>query len=193
MATVITGYVLYNATTGTYYGNNPQLVVLNPAEFEAFSPQAGWLKRKIGMGVGGGSVYFYIPTFDPNDPEIDDNTLRGVFVGQGMGLVMIDTAGVTEAQMLATFTGIVNECCDGTALVPRGYASGIPAFSNPTTSTYTITREDDGTPNAIDQFSMDYMDQVVNDPVHTAWDGTTSTYEIQCFGTPTLVGEDVLV
>lgn len=193
MARIIQGYALYNGTTGTYYGNNPQLVALNVDNFGEFSPRAGWLKRKIAKGVGGGSIFDYIPTFDANDPEIDSNTIRGIFVGQGAGLVMIDTAGVTAAQMMTTFMEIVDNCCDGVTLIPRGYASGVPSFSNPTTSTYTITREDAGTPGAIDQFSMDYMDQVVNDPVHTAWDGTTSTYQIQCFGTPTLVGSDVLV
>lgn len=192
MARIIQGYVLYNAGTGVYYGNSPQLVPINLDMLGEFSPQAGWLKRKVAMGAGGGSIFDYIPTFDANDPEIDDNTLRGLFLAQGAGLVMIDVAGVTEAQMLATFMEIADNCCDGTTLIPRGYASGIPAFSNPTTTNYTITRTDAGTPAAVDQFSMDYMEQVVADPIHVSWIAGTSTYTVNCFGTPTAVGTDVV-
>ncbi len=193
MSNILTGYVLYSAGTGVYYGNNPQLVALNPQLFGDFSPAAGWLKRKIAMGVGGGSIYDYIPTFDANDPEIDANTLRGVFISQGAGLLMIDTAGVTAAQMLTTFTEIVANCCDGATAIPRGYNSGIPAFSNPEAANYTITRQDAGTPSAVDQFSIDYMEQSVLDPVHLSWVAGTSTYTVNAFGTPTLVGNDILV
>lgn len=193
MPNLISGYVLYNGATGVYYGDNAQLTAFNVDRFAVFAPRAGWLKRKVAMGAGGGSIFDYIPTFDANDPEIDANTLAGVFIQQDEGLVMVDAEGDTAAEKVQTVLDVADACCDGDNTIPREYTSGVPAFSNPTASNYTITREDDGTPGAIDQFSMDYMDQVVLDPIHVSWITGTSTYSINCFGTPTLVGEDVLV
>lgn len=187
MPNQITAYAIYNAATNTYLGNSPQLISLNCTDFAAFTPKAGWLKRKLSMGVAGGTIIEYSPTFSASDPEIDSNTLPGVFVQQNDQLVMLDAASVQAV------IDACDGCCDGNSLVPRYFTSGVPTpFVSPTTSNYTIARTDDGTPRAVDQFSIDYLDQVVLDPVHVSYTSGTSIYLVRCFGRPTPVGTDVV-
>lgn len=188
MSQLISAYAIYNGASGVYYGDNPQLISLNCLDFQAFSPKFGYLKRQLSMGVAGGTIIQYSPTFDANDPEIDSNTLQGVFVQQGAGLVMIDAVSAESV------VNTCDACCDaGSNAVTRYYTSGVPAFVSPTTSTYTIARADNGTPAAIDQFSMDYMSQTVTDPIHSSYASGTSYYIITAFGIPYLVGTDTLV
>lgn len=189
MAQEISAYVIYNATTGTYYGNNPQQVAINCYDLGAFSPKFGWLKRQLGMGTAGGSIIDYSPTFSATDPEIFGlpNTLRGVFIQQGASLVMIDAVSV--ANVIAT----CDACCDGNNAVTQYYTSGVPAFVTPSTNTYTIQRADAGTPSAFDLFSLDYMNQSVLDPVFLSRTGGNTRYQLSAFGTPVLVGSDILI
>jgi hypothetical protein len=187
MSKLITAYVLYNGSTNVPYVANPKQVSLNCLQFAEASPTAAWLKRKLALGVAGGSMLTYGLTFDENDPEIDNNTLSGVAVQQGATLYFIDAVSV--ANVIAT----CDACCDaGSTAVTTGYPSGIPDFVSPTTSTYNIVREDDGTPNAFDRFSIDYMNVSVNDPVFVSRADGETTYQVTAFGTPTLVGEDTL-
>jgi len=189
MPNQVSAYAIYNGATNTFLGSNAPLIALNCTDFAAFTPIFGYLKRKIEMGVAGGTIIEYSPTFDANDPEIDANTLRGVFIQQNEGLIMIDAVSVQN--VVDTCDG----CCGTTNTVTRYYTSGIPTnapFTSPTTSTYTVTRTDAGTPGAIDIFSMDYMDQVVTDPIHVSWASGTSVYRITAFGMPQAVGTDVV-
>lgn len=187
-ARLISAYAIYNAGTGTYYGDNPIQIAINCNNIAAFSPRLGYLKRRILMGVAGGSIMEYLPTFDANDPEIDANTLTGVFVQVEEGLVMINAVSV------ANVINTCDACCDvvNGNIVSRLYASGIPDFTSPSVSSYTVTRTDDGTPGAIDIFSIDYMEYSVQDPKHVSWVSGTSTYTLYAFGIPTAVGTDVV-
>ncbi len=187
-ARLISAYVIYNATNNTYYGDSPQQIAINCNQISAFSPRLGYLKRRILMGVAGGAFFEYLPTFSADDPEIDDNTLTGVFVEVEEGLVMIDAISV--ANVITT----CDNCCDtvnGNIVTPL-YASGIPDFTEPSVNTYTVTRSDNGTPGAVDQFSMDYMEVSVQDPIHVSYSSGTSVYHLFAFGTPTPVGTDVI-
>lgn len=188
MSNLVTARAFYNAATGEYFGDNPRTVPINCLALSAWSPSFGYLKRKLGMGAGGGTIILYNPTFDANDPEIDDNSLQGVFIQSEGQLLMIDATSVQEV------VDTCDACCDdaGNAVTPY-YGSVIPAFISPTTANYVIQREDDGTPRAIDKFSMDYMEQTVADPIHRSWGYGYSIYVVNCFGTPTLVGTDTLL
>lgn len=192
MSNLITARVIYNAATGEYYGDNPPTVAINCLALSAWSPRFGYLKRNLGMGTAGGTIILYNPTFaqDANeDPEISlPNTLQGVFVQSEGQLLMIDAVSVQDV------VDTCDACCDaaGNSVTPY-YGSVIPAFISPTTAQYVIQREDDGTPAAIDIFSIDYMEQTVADPIHRSWGYGFSQYVIRCFGTPTLIGSDTLV
>lgn len=187
-ARLISAYAIYNAGTGTYYGDNPIQIAINCNLISPFSPRLGYLKRRILMGVAGGSIMEYLPTFDANDPEIDSNTLTGVFVEIEEGLVMINAVSVANVILAC------DNCCDTANgyIVSPLYASGIPSFTSPSVNTYTVTRSDNGTPGAVDQFSMDYMEYSVQDPTHTSYTSGTSVYKLYAFGTPTAVGTDVI-
>lgn len=188
MSQLISAYAIYNGTNNTYYGDSPKLVALNCLEFGAFAPRFGYLKRQLSMGTAGGTIIQYTPTFDANDPEIDDNSLQGVFIEQDSELVMVDAVSVVDV------VDTCNACCDaGSTEVTRFYGSGVPAFVSPTATNYTIQRADNGTPAAIDVFSLDYSNQTVLDPVHSSYASGVSTYIINCFGTPQLVGSDTIV
>lgn len=191
MPQLISAYVIYNAATGTYYGDNMPQISINCYDLQAFSPKFGWLKRQLSMGVGGGSIIQYTPTFDSDDPEIFGlpNTLRGVFIQQGGTLVMIDA--ITSVNVVAT----CDSCCDSNNAVTQYYTSGVPDFVSPVSTLYTIQRTDAGTPSAFDLFSMDYMNQSVLDPVFVSRNSGAGTtrYSLSSFGTPILVGTDTLV
>lgn len=194
MSNLITARVIYNAATGEYYGNdNPiKTVPINCLTLSAWSPAFGYLKRKLGMGVAGGTIIIYNPTFATSaadDPEIAlPNTLQGVFIQSEGQLLMIDAVSVQNV------VDTCDACCDdsGNSVTPY-YGSVIPAFISPTTQNYVIQRQDDGTPRAIDKFSIDYMEQAVTDPIHRSWGYGYSIYVLNAFGTPTLVGTDVLL
>lgn len=184
MSKLITASVIFNGTTGVFYPNG-ETISLNCLQFAEASPKKAWLKRTNALGVAGGSMVTYLLSFDENDPEFDSNTLQGVAVQQNGALYLIDAVSVDNVLQTC------DACCDaGSTSVTPFYTSGIPPFSIPVVQEFDIVREDDGTPDAFNRFSIDYMDYSISDPViKSRVDGET-TYTVFSFGQPVLVGDD---
>lgn len=181
---IVSAYALFNASTGTYLGDDPQLVQINCKNLAAYSPRQVWLKRRLMQGNG--TIIQYLPTFDASDPEIDANTIQGWMVQVGEEIIMLDAASA------AAITDKCNACCDDVPqTVTRYYTSGVPDFDPDTLATYTITRTDDGSPFAVQEAAYAYLGQYVT-MVHTSHSSGTSVYTVTAFRIPTAIGSDVV-
>jgi hypothetical protein len=182
---IVSAYAIYNGTTSTYVGDDNATVQINCERVQAFSPRPVWLKRNLAPGQG---VYvLYTPTFDGNDPEIDDNTLQGFWVEVDGKDVMIDAATANA------FVEACDACCDDAPItVTRFYTSGIPDFDTPTTTIYCIERDDNGSVAAHEAVSTDYLTQYVGNVLLTSADGTTSEYQVVSYTVPSPIGTDTI-
>lgn len=155
MDNFVSAYLIYNGGSNTYVDNGT-VVTLNCDHLQAFTPVPVWLQRWLPAGDGTDTIYQ--PTFNLSSADqlgYGTNLIQGVWVEQdGVGM-MIDVANIY------TLINACNQCCTSTptTTLPRFYTGGIPLFTSPTEATYCITRTDDGSSYAHQQFSNDYAGQ----------------------------------
>lgn len=174
---LVNAYVLYNGTTGEYVGNLGQTISINCERLQAFSPRPVWLKRYAAPGDG--TLFLAQPTFSPTSAEVADaNTLQGFWIEQDGQDVMID---VTTA---AAFQAACDACC-GTvpAIIANNYAGVPTAFTPLTTNFVCITRADDGSAGAHDDFAADYVSQFIGTARLRNNVSGVSKYEVETYWT----------
>lgn len=140
------------------------------------APRLAWLVQSEGIEQ-------YKVTFDnPNDI----NALQGVWVsidGQGTLLNVATVDLVINA---------CNACCGSTPTLASAYSS-IPAFIPPVPATYTMTREEDNSAVAFEDFALDYYKYIIpGSLLRTTYSGGRATYTFSSYKDPVPLGPDVL-
>ena len=173
---LVQAYVIYNAHSNSYV-NDGSTITLNCNRLMSYTPRACWLQRWLPAGDGTDTIYqltFNLSSADQT--QYGNNLIQGLYVEQDGQGVMIDVAD------LATFLNGCDACCGGaTGQMTRHYTDGIPAFADPTEQIYCITRSDDGSSYAVEQFANSYTGQYHgNIKVRSSLSGT-STYQVTSF------------
>jgi len=186
---LVQAYIIYNGSSDTFI-NDGSTVTINCDRINAYSPRPCWLQRWLPAGDGTDIINQL--TFSLSSAEqlqYGSNLIQGMAIIQDGQLVMIDVAD------LQTFLNGCDACCGGsTGQMTRFYTSGIPAFSNPTEVSLCITRADDGSAYAANQFADDYAGQFHgNIKLSTSISGS-SRYQVTSFtGYPPIPqGSDVV-
>jgi hypothetical protein len=170
-------YVLFNGTNGTYVGdgNNVQINV-NCDRMFSYSPRQCWLKRSTMPGDG--TQIRYIVTFNPSDPEFDQNTLQGYMIENEGQDVMID---IINWQALITACNCP-DCTDSTGnLVARYYVYGQTPFSPLTANWFCVQRADDGSGYSHAKFVTDYAMNYIGNVRLKSNNSGVSIYTFQSF------------
>lgn len=176
---------LFQATAifrnGRYLFNDPNNVIdLNAANIDGFSPRWAWLLRYI---VPGTNQVQYLLTFTPSSADLADvNTIVGLYVEQDGEGVLIDCISVAN----------FNDVSNGTGTIQRKYGAA-PAFTVPTGTYWCITRSDDGSAYAHGKVSTDYVGQYIGNIRLKSNVSGTSVYTCQAYGTMTAIGSDSVV
>lgn len=186
---LLTAYVIYDGTTSRYVGDQNPTIQLNCERLNAFSPQPVWLVRQLAPGDG--TEMIYTPTFGPSSAELlDPNTLQGFWIIQDGKSAMIDIPNAN------TLTTSCDGCCGQNPVLTRFYTGGIPSFNPLVQNTYCITRTDDGSTIAHGKIALDYMTQIISNPIRTSWVSGVSKYQIVSFYPSTtnfkIVGTDTI-
>lgn len=172
MPRLIQATAIYDGVSAQVLYDLP-VVTINADDISAYSPRPVVIKRRIAPGSQGVNVNATL-TFDICDPEIDSNSLWGVAVTQHGKTIVLDVLSV-EALIEAA-----NACCDDeTGVLPGFYTSGIAQIADLTLVKWEIVREDDGTPFAFQQVSLDYLGQYIGGTLyHGGYNPSTgeSTY-----------------
>ncbi len=179
MPNLVNAYVLYNATTSIYVGNNvpAPTVSINCERLQAYSPRPVWLLRQAAPGDG--TIILYEPTFNPtSDQLLDTNTLTGMFIIQDDQSIIVDVTTV------AAFQAACDACC-GTvpAIIANNYAGSPTAYAAVTLTTLCIYRLDDGSAGAHDAFADDYVGNYVGKAIMRSNLSNTSHYTITTYWT----------
>lgn len=157
MPNLVNAYVLYNATTNIYVGNDvpAPTVSINCERLQAYSPRPCWLLRM--PAPGDGTIVLYEPTFNPTSDELlDPNTLAGMFIIQDDQSVILDVTTV------AAFQAACDACCgDVPSIIANNYGGSPTPFTPLTTNFLCIFRSDDGSAGAHDAFADDYVGQFI--------------------------------
>jgi hypothetical protein len=179
MPNLVTAYVLYDAKTNIYVGNDvpSPTVSINCERLQAYSPRPVWLKRMLAPGDG--TVILYEPTFNPSSDELlDSNTLQGMFIIQDDSSIIVDVTTVLAFQTAC-------DACCGTVpdIIASNYAGSPPAFSPVTLNTFCIYRFDNGSAGAHDSFADDYVGSFVGTAVMRSNFSNVSHYTISSYYT----------
>lgn len=193
MPNLVNAYVLYNATTDIYVGNNipSPTVSINCERLQAYSPRPCYLVRQAAPGDG--TIILYEPTFNPSsDQLLDSNTLQGMFIIQDSTSIIVDVTTV------ASFQAACDACCGAVpTIIANNYAGSPPNFSPVTLTTLCIYRLDDGSAGAHDAFADDYVGNYVGTAVMRSNFSNTSHYTIRSYWTLAqftrlLIGSDTI-
>lgn len=141
------------------------------------TPRAAWLIQSPD------SYEQYRVTFDnPNDV----NALTGVWISyDGVGFFL-------NAASVAAWVTACNTCCGSSPVVAPLYAT-LPLYIQPLAATYTITREEDNSSVAFDDFARDYLKYIISGTLlKTAYSGGRATYTFSSYKDPIPLGPDVL-
>jgi len=192
MPRLINARLLYDGQTSQVTYDYP-LIQINCENLGAYAPRPAVIKRRLAPGFG--VQESIVLTFDLCDPEIDDNSLFGYAVtqvnGDGTGRVV-----VVDATSAAAIVSACNACCDDNEETVTGiYTSGIPAIADPSLTTYTLVRMDNGQPYDFQQATLDYLGQYFPGTFRqsAAWQSSgVSTYTFQSFTVPVAIGSDVI-
>jgi len=177
--TIFTATAIYK--DGQYTFNDPNnLITINAAELDAFSPRNAWVLRTI---VPGTNRVEYNITFSPSSADLADvNTIQGIYIEQEGDGVVIDCISITQFNLVA----------NGTGTIQARYGAA-PAFTSPTTNYWCITRSDDGSGYAHDRVVMAYIGQYIGNMRLKSNISGTSIYTCQAYGTMVAVGSDSVV
>ena len=171
---------IYKATHYVFDDVNSRVVTFNAPRVQGFSPRNVWLLRQI---IPGQNQVQYLLTFEPTSDQLNDtNTLQGVYVEQdGLG-IMIDCISIQN------FDAVANGTLGG--ISPR---YGTPqAFTTPSALFYCVTRSDDGTGFAHDDFVMDYVGFYIGNVRLTSNNTGVSVYRMQSYVTVVPQGSDTV-
>lgn len=176
---IISAFALYKATHYTGNDSNNEIGI-NVSKLQGFSPRFAWLKRYI---VPGQNQVQYLLTFEVNSIEqLDSNTLSGVYIEVSAEGVLIDCISIDNFIAAA----------DGTGVITRQYAGGVPAFTSPTPTAYCLVRSDAGTASAANQVVMDYVLQMIgNVSIRSTFSGV-SHYSFSSYTIPKPIGNDLI-
>jgi len=189
MGNLVNAYVLYNATSGAYVGDQAITITINCDRVRAFSPRACWLKRFIAPGDGTNVLYEI--TFSPSSAEIlDPNILQGFMVEQDGQDVMID---ITNAN---AFQAACNACCGSVPTVIANTYGGAPTGFNPAAiNSLCIYTFDDGSAGAHDAFAAKYAGQYIGYAVLRSNFSGTSHYSLTSYWSittfPLAIGDSI--
>lgn len=193
MPNLVNAYVLYNATTDIYVGNNlpAPTVSINCERLQAYSPRPVWLLRLAAPGDG--TIILYEPTFNPSsDQVLDANTLQGMFIIQDDQSIIVDVTTV------AAFQAACDACC-GTipSIIANNYGGNPTPFTPITTNTFCIFRSDSGSAADHDAMADDYIGSYIGTmQMRSNFSGvshyTVVTYYSQAQFTALLQGSDTL-
>jgi hypothetical protein len=142
------------------------------------TPRVAWLVQSDGEEQY--EVTFYNP--------LDNNALQGVWISIGPLGTLLNVASVD------TVINACNACCGSTPVLALAYTS-IPAYVPGQLATYTMTRQEDGSAVAFEDFSLDYMKYIYPGTLlRTAYNSSTgiATYTFQSYKDPIPLGPDVL-
>lgn len=161
-----------------YCFNDTQNVIdLNAANIDGFSPRNAWLLRYL---VPGSNQVQYQITFEPSSADLTDtNTIQGLWVEQDGQGVLIDCISISN----------FNDVSNGTGTIQRRYGAA-PAFTSPTGSYWCVTRTDDGSAAAHGDVSTDYVGQYYGNVRVKSNTSGVSVYTFTAFGTVIAIGSD---
>jgi hypothetical protein len=125
-------------------------------------------------------------------PASNLNVIKGVWIQAG------DQAYLIDGNVDDVVTKL-NGCCGTNAQVVQNYAAGLPAWQAPVAKTYTVSRIDDGSVNAITEAQLAYTGEdrgnvLPNSFSRTAYNSGTgvSTYVFQAYSDPRPQGADTI-
>lgn len=142
------------------------------------TPRVAWLVQQ------NGEEQFKVTFTNP----LDNNALQGVWVSVGGLGTLLNVK--TVAEVLAA----CNACCGSTPSLTPAYAT-IPPFVDGVAATYTITRQEDNSAVAFEDFNLDYMKYIITGTLlRTAYNTSTgiATYTFNSYKDPVPLGPDVL-
>jgi hypothetical protein len=177
MPNLVNAYVLFNATTDIYVGNDvpAPTVSINCERLQSYSPRPCWILRQLAPGDG--TVILYEPTFNPSSEELlDSNTLQGMFIIQDDQSIIIDVTTV------AAFQEACDACCGEVPTIISSNYNGNPTpFTPLTLNTFCIYRADNGSAAAHDNFADDYVGQFIGTAIMRSNFSNISHYTIQSY------------
>lgn len=160
--------------------------IVNCAELTADTPKPVWLNRE--QACCGENGIKYTLTFI--DPENDD-ALTGIWI-------VVDGRGVmVDATTVDNILEACETCCDGDAVAiiteytDEDGVSTFDAITGGTTSSYCITRADDGSLGAQKKFQLDYYGNILTAVVFSA-SGTSTKYTVTSKVKPTPIAPDTI-
>lgn len=118
----------------------------------------------------------------------DNNALQGVWISVG------SLGSLLNVQTVDQVVSVCNSCCGSTPSISQAYTT-IPFYVQPVAATYTINRQEDGSAIAFQDFSLDYMKNIITGTLlRTAYNSSTSiaTYTFSSYKDPIPLGPDVL-
>lgn len=118
----------------------------------------------------------------------DNNALQGVWISIGGLGSFLNVKTVDEV------VGVCNSCCGSTPSLTQAYTT-IPTYIAPVAATYTITRQEDNSAVAFEDFALDYMKYIITGTLlRTAYNAGTgiATYTFNSYKDPIALGPDVL-
>ena len=176
---LVNAYVIFNATTNVYVGDQGIVITINCERLQAYSPRPCWLVRQ--MAPGDGTVILYEPTFKPtSDQLLDTNTLSGMMIEQDGQDVLIDVAN----QLTSNFQAACDACCGSVpTIIANSYGGLAPAFTPLSITPFCIYRFDDGSAGAHDAFAADYAGQFVGTAIMRSNVSGLSHYTINSYWT----------
>ena len=175
---MIPAYAIYKDT----HLINLEEIGINVSKIQGYSPRVCWIKRYV---VAGQNQVQALLTFEVSSADqLDPNLLQGLYLEIGDKGVVIDCISIDN--FLNAADGISN-------ISPRYYGNGgIPAFTAPTPTCYTITRLDDASAFAHGVVSTDYVSQYFGNVSMYSHITGTSIYKVQSYTPIVPIGGDVI-
>lgn len=170
----VQAYVLYQ--NEEFLGICPTPKAFNCSRIQG-TPRAAWLIQSPD------SYEQYRVTFDN---PFDVNALTGVWISyDGVGFFL------NIANVAALVTGC-NTCCGSSPIIAQQYTT-LPLFIQPVAATYTVTRQEDNSSVAFDDFARDYLKYIISGTLlKTGFSAGIATYTFQSYKDPIPLGPDVL-
>lgn len=128
---------------------------------------------------------YWILTF--KDPQRED-ALTGTWINE-------DEMGILLDGSVADVATALSSCCGNTPVVVTPLYNGIyPNVVDPQIATYTVTRVDDGSVTAMQDFMLAYARWIISDATfqRSSYASGTSTYTFTSFRDPFPQGNDVI-
>lgn len=175
---MISAYAIYKDT----HLLNLEEIGINVSKIQGYSPRVCWVKRYV---VPGQNQVQSLLTFEVTSADqLDPNLLQGLYLEIGEKGVVIDCISIDN------FIG----AADGTNNITTRYFGngGIPAFTAPTPTCYTITRIDDASSFAHSVVTMDYVTQYFGNVTFYSHITGTSIYKVNSYTPIVPIGSDVI-